>query len=70
MNSFAHEIIIGGVYFSPVLITILLSFFATAFTTLILNKLKVSKFIAYPPLAFLAIMTLYVLFIDKFFIKI
>lgn len=70
MNAFAHEIEIGGVYFSPILVVLLLAFFATSFTTLLLNRFKLSQYIAYPPLAFLAIMTLYTLLIDAYFIKI
>jgi len=69
MNAFTHEIEIGGVYFSPILVVLLLAFFATSFTTLLLNRFKLSQYIAYPPLAFLAIMTLYTLLIDAYFIK-
>ena len=70
MNPFPHEIMIGDVYFSPVLVVVLFAFFATSFTTLILNRFKLSQYIFYPPLAFLAIMTLYIVFIDTFFIHI
>ena len=70
MNKFPHELVAGDVYFSPVLLVVILAFFLTAFTTLLLNKLKLSQFVYYPALAFLAIMTLYIVLIDKFFIHI
>jgi len=70
MNPFPHELSLGDVYFSPILLAIIASFFLSLFTTIVLNKLKISQFIYHPPLAFLAIMTLYLLLIDKYFIHI
>ena len=70
MNDFPHELVVGDVYFSPILLVVILAFFLTALTTLLLNKFKLSQFVYYPSLAFLAIMTLYIVFIDKFFIHI
>ena len=70
MILFPHEIAVGDVYLSPFLIVILLAFFVASITTLIINKLKLTQFIFHPPLAFIAIMTLYVLLIDKFLIQI
>jgi len=70
MNNFAHELTVSDVYFSPILLVIILAFFLTALTTLLLNKVRLSRFVYYPALAFVAIMTLYVVLIDKFFIHI
>lgn len=70
MNSFPHELALGDVYFSPVLLVVILAFFLTSFTTLLLNRLRLSKFVYTPNLVFLAIMTLYILLIDNYWIQI
>lgn len=70
INPFPHEIALNGVYFSPLLIVVILSVIATLITTLVLNKLKVSRFIVYPQGAFLAILTLYIVLIDALYIRI
>jgi len=64
-----HEIALGDVYLSPLLIVIILAFFASSITAIVLNKLRVSQFIMNPPLSFMAIMTLYMVAIDTYFIK-
>ncbi len=70
MEQFAHEMSLGDVYFSPMLLVIILSFMATGISTVILNKLRLSSYFIYPPLSYLAIMMLYIVFIDAFYIKI
>ena len=70
ISSVPHEIIINGVYFSPLLIVFVLAFLASTVTTTILNKLKLSQYILHIPAAFVAILTLYIILIDTFFIKI
>jgi len=70
INKFPHEIIINGVYFSPLLLVFILAFIASLLTTGILNKLKLSQYILHIPLGFLSILTLYVVLIDTYFIKI
>ena len=69
-NPFAHELIINGVYFSPLLLVSILAFIATIITTAILNKLKLSQYILHLPLGFVSIFTLYIVLIDTYFIKI
>ncbi|QOP45624.1 DUF1656 domain-containing protein [Sulfurimonas paralvinellae] len=71
MNSnVPHEIIISGVYFSPLLIVFFLAFIAALITAVIFNKLKISQFIVHIPLGFLSLLTLYIVLIDAYFIKI
>ncbi|RLA83068.1 MAG: DUF1656 domain-containing protein [Epsilonproteobacteria bacterium] len=70
INSFPHEIAIHGVYFSPLLLVMFIAFVLTLITTVIFNKLRITQFIIYPHFSFLAIMTLHVILIDTFFIKI
>jgi len=70
MERFPHELAVGDVYFSPLLLVVILSFLAAGLTTVIFNKLRIASYIVYPSLAFLAIMTLYIVLIDALFIKI
>lgn len=70
MEQFPHELALGDVYFSPLLLVLILAFVATGITTVILNKARLSTYIFYPPLAFLAIMMLYIALIDALYIKI
>jgi hypothetical protein len=69
-NNFPHEIIINGVYFSPLLLVFILAFLATLITSALLNKLRISEYILHIPLGFVSILTLYILLIDAYFIKI
>ena len=69
-NEFPHEIIINGVYFSPLLVVFIMAFVATVITTTLLNRLRLSQFVLHPPLAFVAIMVLYIVLIDTYLIKI
>ncbi len=68
--SIPHELSMGDIYYSPVLLVAVLSLLATWITVVILNKTRLSRFIAYPSLTFLAIMVFYVVAIDTFYIQI
>jgi len=68
-NPYPHELSIGDVYYSPLLQVIPLTFLATLITVMLLNKLKLSRYIYAPAYIFIAIMALYILLIDKFWIK-
>ena len=70
MQTFPHELALGDVYFSPILAVLLLAFLAAAITAIISNKLRLSQYILYPSLSFIAIMTVFVVAIDHFLIKI
>jgi hypothetical protein len=69
-NSFPHELSIGDVYFSPLLPALFFAFLAALVTVMIMNKLKVSRWFYATSYVFLAIMTLYLVLIDTFWIKI
>ncbi len=68
-NSYPHELAAGDVYFSPMLLVVVLAFLAAGITVFVLNKLKISRFIAAPTYVFIAIMALYMVLIDTFWIK-
>lgn len=69
INPYPHELSVGDVYFSPMLLVVVLAFLAASITVLVLNKLKVSRFIVAPSYVFIAIMALYMVLIDVFWIK-
>ncbi len=68
-NPFPHELSIGDVYYSPILAVSILSFLAALITVMLLNKLKLSRYLAAPSYVFIAIMALYMVLIDTFWIK-
>lgn len=68
-NPYPHELTLGDVYYSPLLLVIILSFLAAVVTVLILNKLKLSRFFFAPSYVFVSITVLYMVLIDTFWIK-
>jgi len=69
MIDIPHELAWGDVLLSPLLPAISASLIATWMTTIILNKLRVSRYIMFPTISFLAIMTVYLLLMDAYWIK-
>jgi len=69
MTDLAHELALGDVYLSPLLIVVFLAFVFASITAIVLNKLKVSHYMLYPSLSFICIMVLYMALIDSFIIK-
>ncbi|MEN8727859.1 MAG: DUF1656 domain-containing protein [Sulfurovum sp.] len=68
-NPFPHELSIGDVYYSPLLLVVFLSFLAALITVMLLNKLKLTRYLYAPSYVFIAIMALYMVLIDAFWIK-
>ena len=68
-NNYPHELSAGDVYYSPMLLVIILAFLAAGVTVLILNKLKLSRYIYAPSYVFIGIMILYMVLIDAYWIK-
>lgn len=68
-NAFPHELSLGDVYFSPMLLVLIIAFLATGMTVLFLNKLKFSRYVYAHSYIFVAIMILYIIAIDTFWIK-
>ncbi|MFT4520772.1 MAG: hypothetical protein ACI9JM_003180 [Halioglobus sp.] len=65
-----HELSVGDVYFSPLLPVISIALIAAWVTITLLNKLRVSRYIMFPNASFLALMTLYILLMNDYWIKI
>jgi len=69
INPYPHELSIGDVYYSPILQVLFFSFLAALITVMLLNKLKLSRYLYAPSYIFIAIMTLYIIVIDTYWIK-
>lgn len=68
-NPYPHELSIGDVYYSPLILVAFLAFIAALVTVMVLNKLKLTRYFYAPSYVFIAIMALYVVLIDTFWIK-
>ena len=68
MNQIPHEFAIGGIYMPPLLVASLFGAIATAITIRLLNRYRLARHFFYPPLVFLALMTIYTVIIGTFII--
>ena len=68
MQSVPSEVVIGGVYFPPLLIASLLGVVAAWLTTQLLNRYRLSRFFAYPPLVLLATALIFTVFFGTFLV--
>ena len=68
MNLIPSEFAIGGVYFSPLLIASVLGVVAAWVSALLLNRYRLSRFLFYTPLVFLALAVIYTGLIGTFVI--
>ncbi|WP_309497435.1 DUF1656 domain-containing protein [Sulfurovum sp.] len=68
-NPFPHELSIDDVYYSPLILVAFLAFIAALITVMVLNKLKLTRYLYAPSYVFIAIMALYVVLIDTYWIK-
>jgi hypothetical protein len=70
MNDMPHELALGDVYLSPVLPVFTIALLATWFSISLLNRMRLARYIMFPSLTFLALMTFYVVLMNAFWIKI
>ena len=68
MQLIPSEVAIAGVYFSPMLLAGLLGAAAAWLTAQMLNRYRLSRFFAYPPLVFLALAVIYSIALGTFVI--
>jgi hypothetical protein len=68
MHLIPSEFVIGGVYFPPMLVAGLLGTAAAWLSAVLLNRFRLSRFFAYPPLVFLALAAIYTIAIGTFVI--
>ena len=69
MHLIPSEFVIGGVYFPPMLIAGLLGTAAAWLTAQLLNRFRLSRFLAYPPLVLLALAVIYTVLLGTFLIS-
>jgi uncharacterized membrane protein YfcA len=70
MNELPHELALGDVYLSPLLPVFVSALLAAWISVKLLNKLRLSRYIMFPSTTFLTLMTLYILLMNAFWIKI
>jgi len=68
MQLIPSEFVIGGVYFPPMLIAGLFGTAAAWLTAHLLNRYRLSRFFAYPPLVLLALAVVYSVALGTFVI--
>ena len=69
MNRMPHEFVIGGVYMPPLLVATMLGFVAAFATVNLLNRYRLHKYFAYPPVVLMALIVIYTVIFATFFIK-
>jgi len=64
MNLVHHELDIGGVYIPPLFLAAIIGSILAVYTAKLLNRYRLSKYLFYPPVVFLAIATIYAVLLD------
>jgi len=59
MHLFPHEIYVGEVFFSPMLLDAVLGLAAAWLTARLLNRFRLSRYFYYPPLVLIALGVIY-----------
>ena len=70
MNEMPHELALGDVYLSPLLPVFSVALLGAWVSTILLNKMRLSRYILFPSTTFLTLMTLYILLMNAFWIRI
>lgn len=70
MNEMPHELALGDVYLSPLLPVFTVALLGAWITSILLNKLRLSRYIMFPSTTFLTLMMLYTLLMNAFWIRI
>jgi hypothetical protein len=70
VNEMPHELALGDVYLSPLLPVFTVALLGAWVSTILLNKLRLSRYILFPSTTFLTLMTLYILLMNAFWIPI
>jgi hypothetical protein len=70
MDYIPSEFSIGGVYLPPLLVVSLFGAFLAWLTVMLLNRYRLSRWFAYPPVVFIALVVIYTSLIGTFFIPV
>ncbi|WP_082936374.1 DUF1656 domain-containing protein [Halodesulfovibrio spirochaetisodalis] len=63
-----HELSFIGIYFPPILANFALGLLLALGTAFVLNHLRMSRLLGYPPLVFISLVVLYTCLLSKFVI--
>ncbi|MGI9241338.1 MAG: DUF1656 domain-containing protein [Verrucomicrobiales bacterium] len=63
MASIPSEFTIGGIYLPPLLVAATIGLIAAVVTARLFNRFRLSKFLFYPPLVFVALTVIYTIII-------
>jgi hypothetical protein len=64
------EVSIGGVYFPPLLLAGIVGMILAWLTAILLNRYRLSRFFAYPPVVFIALAVIFTGLIGTLFIPV
>ena len=70
MDAIPNEFVLSGVFMPPLLVASVLGFVLAVVTSSLLDRVRLSRFFFYPPLAFIALTVLYVCAIGTFVIRV
>ena len=68
MQLIPSEFVVGGVYFPPMLIAALVGTAAAWLTAQLLNRFRLSRFFAYPPLVLISLAVIYTVLLGTYVI--
>ena len=68
MRPIPSDFVVGDIYFAPLFIAALLGCCAAWLTARLLNRFRLSRFFAYPPLVLLALAVIYTVAVGTFII--
>ena len=70
MNRTPHEFALGGIYLPPLMVASLLALMITVVLARLLNKYRISRYFFYPPLAFVAMLTIFTVLVGTFILPV
>lgn len=70
MYSIPHELAFGEVFMPPILVAGFLALIVSVVTARLLNRYRLSRYLANPSLVFVAMVVIYTIFIGTFLIRI
>lgn len=70
MNNGPHELALGDVYLAPMLPVFACALLGAWISIILFNKLRLSRYIMFPSTTFLALMLLYMLLMNTYWIRI
>jgi hypothetical protein len=70
MTDTPHELVWGDVLLSPWLPVFSLALLGAWLTVILLNRLRLSRYVMFPSLTFLSLMAIYIMLMNTFWIRV